>query len=100
MSGTGDKRNNRRSHTRFRDPDSTHVRLSVKQMDGQDLEFLALIHDESHRGMACVYIGNPLEVGQEILWLETDRIKTPCEVRRCTELGDDVYRVALQRKGP
>lgn len=56
----------------------------------------ALIVNESHSGIACVYVGNPLNQGSSITWLESKEIKTACEVIRCEELKDNVFFLAFE----
>lgn len=88
----------RRAHFRYRDPESTTVRLTVKQA-GADRPLTALLVNESYSGLACVYVGAPLDVDSELIWRETPDIGTPCRVTRCESLCQDVYLLGLQIAG-
>lgn len=88
----------RRAHLRYRDPDSTTVRLTVEQ-GAVERPLTALLVNESYSGLACVYVGAPLEVDSELLWRETRDISTPCRVTRCEALHTDVYLLGLQILG-
>jgi len=92
---TSKKVGNKRAHVRFRDPESATVKLSYSRADGE-IVVTALILDESYRGMACVYVGELLQVGQMVYWLETGQIKTKCIVRRSKILDPGVCLVAIE----
>jgi len=46
-----------------------------------------------------VYVGPAIEVNSEILWEETEGIRTPCKVMRCQNLCTDVFLMALEIAG-
>ncbi len=85
----------RRDHLRYRDPETTALRLLVQDGDAK-LAVTGLMVDESYSGLACVYVGAALEVGREIIWQETDEVATPCRVMRCENLHPRVQLLALQ----
>lgn len=88
----------RRAYLRYRDPESTTVRLQIR--DGEsERPVIALLMNESHHGLACVYVGPVLEIGDEVAWQETEVLRTPCKVVRCEELYRDVYLLGLQIAG-
>lgn len=85
---------NRRAHLRYRDPESKVLNFTDEH--GQN-PFVALVINESFRGIACVYVGDgDFERGDTILWVESGNIHTPCSVIRCTELEEDVFSLALR----
>ena len=88
----------RRAHLRYRDPKTTAQLLLVK--DGEaEKAITGLIANESHIGLACIYVGSPIEVASEIIWQETQQIQTRCKVLRCERLYMDVFLLALQIVG-
>ncbi|MGE5155642.1 MAG: hypothetical protein ACM3ST_16730 [Bdellovibrio bacteriovorus] len=85
----------RRRHLRYPDPGNGVLRFLI--LDGESEKALTgLPINESHRGLACVYVGPALEVGREIVWRETEAISTPCRVIRCEPLHAEVHLLALQ----
>lgn len=95
---TTDSGANRRSHLRYRDPDSKVLNLfTIDEADGSKRPFIGLIVNESFTGMACVYVGEKeLNKAEELFWEETDQIHTKLQVIRCYELTEDVYYLALK----
>lgn len=85
----------RRTHLRYRDPDSTTLHFLFKDGEHQR-PVTGLIVNESHRGLACVYVGPALAVSTEIVWQETESIGTRCTVLRCEKLYTDVFLLALR----
>lgn len=88
----------RRGHLRYRDPESGTLRLSIPG-GGSDRRLEALMVNESRTGLACVYVGSTIEPGSELLWHETEEIRTACTVMRCERLRDGVYLLALSIAG-
>lgn len=84
----------RRGHLRYRDPNAKLVRLLIG--DEPPTPVTALPLNESHTGLACVYVGPPLEVDGEVLWEETEGVRTTCRITRCKALYKDVHLLALQ----
>jgi hypothetical protein len=85
----------RRTHLRYRDPESTTLHFLIK--DGErERPVTGLVVNESHRGLACVYVGPALPVNTAIVWQETASIGTCCTVLRCEELYTDVFLLALR----
>lgn len=85
----------RRAHLRYRDPKTTAQRFLIK--DGEtEKAITGLIANESHNGLACVYIGSAIEAASEIVWQETKHIQTRCKVLRCEKLYRGVFLLALQ----
>ena len=88
----------RRAHLRYRDPTNLTLRLSIT--DGEtETPLPGLMVNESYTGLACVYVGPAIEVNSEILWEETEGIRTPCKVMRCQNLCTDVFLMALEIAG-
>jgi hypothetical protein len=88
----------RRKHLRYQDPSGGTLHFLIR--DGAAEKALTgLTINESHAGLACVYVGPALEVGREIVWRETEAISTPCRVMRCQQLYPDVQLLALQILG-
>jgi hypothetical protein len=85
----------RRARLRYRDPNTPTLRFVIKEGD-TEMSIKALMVNESHSGLACVYIGQGIEVGKEIFWQETKHIQTPCRVMRCETLYRDVFLLAVQ----
>ena len=91
---------NKRRHVRYRNEESTVIHLELGVKNGRQMQVTALIVNESHSGMACVYVGSEgVEKGQIIQWKETANISTPMRTIRCQQLGDDVYLLALELIG-
>lgn len=85
----------RRIHFRFKDPKTTTLRFVLKRGETESA-VTALVVDESHTGLACVYVGEAVDADTEIFWQETKHIKTPCKVMRCENLYRGVFLLALQ----
>lgn len=93
---SGLKKNEKRRHMRFKDPDRGAIQLSWRHSDGAEIRRSALIFNESLQGIACVFVGEPhLKQDDLITWHESDRIRTACRVVRCEKLHEDVYFLAL-----
>jgi hypothetical protein len=88
----------KRSHLRYRDPEGGALRLLVRDGDSEST-LRALMVNESYAGLACVYVGSALAVGRELLWQETELVRTSCTVVCCEPLYTDVYLLALQIRG-
>jgi hypothetical protein len=88
----------RRRHLRHKDPESVTVRLLIGEGESER-PLTGLTVDESHGGLACVFVGPAIEVGLEILWQETEGISTSCKVMRCQQLHPGVHLIALQILG-
>lgn len=58
-----------------------------------------LMVNESHGGLACVYVGAAVELNSQVVWQETANIRTSCRVVRCQTLYADVFLLALQIVG-
>lgn len=86
----------RRRHLRYRDPINPTLHFLTRDSAGTERGLVALTFDESHAGLSCVYVGSALEVGREILWQETEAIRTLCRVLRCQQLHPGVHLLALQ----
>ena len=86
---------NRRAHLRYRDPDSTIVRLLIQDRE-EEITLTGLIVNESYAGLACVYVGPALEVDREVIWREAREIDTPCKVLRCKKLDGNIFLLAMR----
>ncbi len=88
----------RRAYLRYRVPEGGTVTLLIA--DGEsERPIIGLLMNESHQGLACVYVGPALEIEEEVIWQEAEILRTPCEVIRCEELYRDVYLLGLQITG-
>lgn len=88
---------NRRNHLRYRDPDNSAVNLYQVLEDGSHFPIFGLVANESFSGMACVYVGDGnLKGGDELFWIEAEKIHTKLNVIRCYEIAEDVYYLALK----
>ena len=88
---------NKRRHVRYRNEESTVIHLQFSADNGREVQVTALIVNESHSGMACVYVGSEsVSRGQIIQWNETANIRTPLKTIRCKQLDEDVYLLALE----
>jgi len=88
----------RRAHLRYRDPESTTVRLLVTEGEAE-VPITGLMVNESRGGLACVYVGLAVELDSQVVWQETETIGTCCKVVRCQNLYADVFLLALQFVG-
>lgn len=88
----------RRRHFRYRDPINATLHFLIRERESERA-LTALTVDESHAGLSCVYVGPALDVGREILWQETEGIRTLCRVMRCQQLHPDVHLIALRILG-
>ena len=88
----------RRAHLRYRDPESTTVRLLVTEGEAEE-QITGLMVNESRGGLACVYVGPAIELNSQVVWQETETIGTCCKVVRCQNLYADVFLLALQFVG-
>lgn len=87
---------NKRAHLRYRDPDSTVIKLYRKGKHNEKDAFVGLIVNESFTGLACVYVGgSDFKKGDELYWEETDQIHTLVHVVRCYPLEEDIFYLAL-----
>lgn len=85
----------RRGHIRYRD--SMEVVVRVLRGEGDSTELVTgLMVNESHTGLALVFVGPPVEVGSRMRWQETEGVETPCKVMRCRRLEGDVHLLALR----
>jgi hypothetical protein len=85
----------RRAHLRYRDPESTALNLSIG-VGEVERSITGLMVNESYGGLACVYVGAPVEINSQVVWQEAENIGTRCRVLRCQKLYTDVYLLALQ----
>lgn len=88
----------RRAHLRYRDPESTTVCLLVTAGEAEEA-ITGLMVNESRGGLACVYVGPAIELNSQVVWQETETIRTCCNVVRCQNLYADVFLLALQFVG-
>ena len=56
----------------------------------------AIIINESHTGVACVYVGDLIAVGDSVTWVESDNILTDCKTVRCEEMKEKVVFLAFE----
>lgn len=91
--------NNMRKHIRYTDVNSTtSVELSWKNEGAGSLTCItALVENESHGGLGCIYLGDPIPPGTLLMLKEAPNLETLYTVVRCVELDANVHRIGLQR---
>lgn len=88
---------NQRKHIRYKHPEPAPVVQFTVSCRADTYKQNALVEDESHGGLGCIYIGEALDKGITIEVKEDHSVSTRYEVARCVKLDKNVFRIGLKR---